>query len=333
MTKKAPSLAVHFGRLLCVCLGLQLPAPCYSAPFYKYAAVAQVGQPGTEFTSLSPQCAVNDKGEVVFIASTALGQWVYLYESTNASLRALSATTDTGPNRSFGSVWINNFGYVATTFLVSGNPKRDEVRLYSCAYPPVPFVRLAFGGGARDQYGNPQYPFDNIYPSLCLNDSSAVAFSGQIPFTTSTGLTNTTGVGKIGFSGFVDLRPAMTSDGRVAMRSGGQATSSLHLWAPGFQSNQVVATVSDGFTKMGKSPGVSDNGSIVVFAGDRGRGPGIFASCTNPTNASGPRLIVHLLGENASAQGPGFELGTNSIGQNFYFTDFQFRRQSATKDI
>src|SRR5436190_23997908 len=131
MTKKAPSLVVNFERIVWGCLWFALSACCYSVPFYKYATVAQAGQLGAGFTSLSPRCAVNDNGEVVFIASTSVGQWVYLYESTNASSRAISASGDTGPNRSFGSVWINNVGYVATTFLVSGNPKRDEVRLYS----------------------------------------------------------------------------------------------------------------------------------------------------------------------------------------------------------
>src|SRR5207244_3163436 len=62
----------------------------------------------------------------------------------------------------------------------------------------------------------------------------------------------------------------------------------------------------------------------IVFVGDRGNGPGIFASLANPTNPMSPRILARVVGENVTTNGPNAELGTNSFGAALYFTSFDF---------
>ena len=84
---------------------------------------------------------------------------------------------------------------------------------------------------------------------------------------------------------------------------------------------------------MGQSPGISDDATIAVFCGDRGNGPGIFASIqTNVNEPLSSRLTIRLAGENNSTNGPNAELGTNSFGSPFYFASFDEPwRESVTK--
>ncbi len=56
---------------------------------------------------------------------------------------------------------------------------------------------------------------------------------------------------------------------------------------------------AQGFTELGSSPGISGDGRIVVFSGNRGRGPGIFASY----ETGGSRKIVRIAGE-SDLEGP-----------------------------
>ena len=62
----------------------------------------------------------------------------------------------------------------------------------------------------------------------------------------------------------------------------------------GGETENVIASPDDGFTWIGQSPGVSADGRIVVFTGDRGNGPGLFASYVS---GGGSRTIIRLAGE------------------------------------
>src|SRR5579872_4535575 len=47
----------------------------------------------------------------------------------------------------------------------------------------------------------------------------------------------------------------------------------------------TVIAGSPNFTAVGEAPGVSDDGSVVVFYGENAQGPGIFASVATPSGS------------------------------------------------
>jgi len=79
-----------------------------------------------------------------------------------------------------------------------------------------------------------------------------------------------------------------------------------------------------GFTKLGLRPGISNDGSIVVFEGDRGNGPGIFASIEETPGVTD--TLVRIAGENgATNNSPQPDLGTDDLGNPIYFNSFEPR--------
>ncbi len=264
----------------------------FGAPFYDYKIIAKTGDPvgasGYTFHSFKPNPTMNDNGRITFIGAlqqspgVKVGEGVCQYD--NGAVSLISALSDVGANKEFGSVWLNNQNQLATTFLVSGNPTVDAVRRYSGTGSGYDVIARA--GAARDPFGNPRYPFDNLYKNLSMNNAGAMAFSGLVSFTTHTGLTNTAAAGKLTFSGVVDLYPAIDDYGRVVLRSGSQPNSPILLWNPGFASSEPIATGASGFTRMGQSPGVTDTGGVVAFYAEDTIGPGIFVS----TNTGGGRM-------------------------------------------
>lgn len=74
---------------------------------------------------------------------------------------------------------------------------------------------------------------------------------------------------------------------------------------------------------MGACQGSSEDGTVVVCAGDRGNGPGIFASLQDdPANPLSSRTLIRIAGENAGPGGPSQELGTNASGNPLFLTSF-----------
>jgi hypothetical protein len=74
------------------------------------------------------------------------------------------------------------------------------------------------------------------------------------------------------------------------------------------------------FSDIGIAPGISDDGEVVVFSGDRGNGPGIFACVNADTDSCAGAKLITLAGENGGAARP--ELGKTQNGQPIYFTSF-----------
>lgn len=324
---KAALIGVVFLDLPHCGLNRSLAAP---SSLYELTTIAETGQPagahGSTFRSFKPTVSVDDRGRVAFVAvlennGVEAGQAVFVGDAVSGSVQSLSSLDDLAKNRTFGSVSLNDQGKVATTALLSGNPKRDDVRVYP-GTSGLPFDIICSGGGARDPSGAPVYPFDNIFQYVTINRSGTVAFSGQVPFTTFTALTTRPGTEQLTLSGFVDLRPALSDSGWLALRSGAQADSPVLLWAPGFEYPIAVATKAGGFSRIGKSPGISRDGSIVVFCGNRGNGTGIFASIQTQSDPRAPRPLIRIAGENDAAAGPSSELGTTSVGTPLYFADF-----------
>lgn len=283
-TKAVACVPTQRARLL-FALWLVLAAcwPALASQSYDFKIIAQTGQPlpgtGLTLASIKSECSINDIGTVAFIGVFPNGEGQGVFRQKSGQAIQFLTPNDVSSSKEFGSVWLNNSNQLATTLIMNGTYTVDQVRRYEANTVPGPVYEiLERGGSARDLFGNPKYPFDNIFDNLSMNSAGNVAFSGQLPFTTFTALTNIVAGGKLAFSGFLNLRPAIDDSGRVAVRSGGQPNSPILLWNPGFTTSVPIATGAAGFTRMGQSPGITSDGRIIAFYGEDAQGPGIFVS-------------------------------------------------------
>src|SRR5207253_2998065 len=68
------------------------------------------------------------------------------------------------------------------------------------------------------------------------------------------------------FPNLPDLRPAMSDDGSVVIRAGDSASSPVMLYLAGRA--PVTIAGSDTFSELGRRPGISADGTFVVFYGN-----------------------------------------------------------------
>lgn len=256
--------------------------------------VAQSGTTldGFTLTTFERNPSINDAGKVAFIGRVPGGggifnEGVFVGDGLPGGLQLIS-TSDLGPNRDFQTVWINNRNEIAATLISTTAPRTGSVRRYYYEGGSWKYAIVAKGAdivSGQPPNGNcqPIYPFLNIFPNVSMNDDGLVAFSGQtssgrnclgevaLPFvllTTKTDLQEPVG-GTLSLSMPQAFAPVIDSNGRVVVRAGTQPNSPILLYPANFSGPpQAIATESMGFTRIGNSPGMGDNGSVVAFYAD-----------------------------------------------------------------
>lgn len=305
-----------------------------SGKFYRLDVVAAVGQQG--FTNIFGASSINNTGVVSFIGSTFTGANGQIYKSSTAGdLSAISFTAIFS-----GNVQINNVNQVvAHESILSTTPPRNFIRRWD-ANSTNSNVIIAT---AR----NPQTPtdFDQIYANPTMNSSNQAAFNVRRGNTTNelaTGFTPT--FSEAPFQNAAGtLRPMVSDDSRVLVRAGGKGSDPLLLYPYNLTSPVAIASSTNGFSAVGQSPGISDDGAVVVFWGNlttagantlnTTAGPGIFAS----VDVGGGTRQVFRLGnveDNTSIGGdqnficdpgetctPG-QLGFDATGNPSFFSSF-----------
>lgn len=126
--------------------------------------------------------------------------------------------------------------------------------------------------------------FDVVYaPSI--NNSNEVAYAatgGLAGHLTSSILFRRTVINELGAlaedaqlvlrigGSTIPFRPQLADDRKLIARAGPSATDPIILWldAADSRSGRVLAGKRKGFQRMGQSPGISDNGGAVAFAGE-----------------------------------------------------------------
>ncbi len=345
--------------LLFVCFAcFVVSSPASASPFYDYKIVAKSGDTidGFPVQSFKRLVSINDSNRVAFIAEGAGGsEAVFIANLDNATPVFHKLVEKTVGD--FGSVSLNNKNKVAVNFravgagITSANVRRygptglgggisyasadiaqgTTARRTVTINPCLPFGDCPFTKRFRDE------AFDDILGPVSLNDSDQVAYLGLViqdsgqrsyHFTVQDHypVPKTTDAFSITpyqtFSLLPEFRPVLANSGHIVARVGGQPNSPILLYSPGFASPVQAVAGAASFTRIGQAPGLSDNGMVVAFVGDRGNGPGLFLSITNPANPSGPRMILRLAGENASANGPTAELGYDANTNKLYFDSF-----------
>lgn len=269
--------------------------------FYDFDIIAVTGQAG--LTSIDSNVSINDSGKVAFVGRLAGGEGVFVGDGS-ADPQNITPSRVTSRISFAPAVQINNMNQVVARQLVSGSgttPPRTFLRRWD-ANAIESFTDIAIGGGTSD-------PFSAIFSFPSINNNDQVVFSAQLGgsflATPSGSIINPYNL----LSMQLPLRPVIADDGRIAVRPGNSSTSPIQLWSNDLLQLKVIASGSMGFTQMGRSPGISDDGTIVVFAGNRGSGDGVFASLEQ----GGTRTLVRIAGENAGASGPRAELGSDDL--------------------
>lgn len=278
-----------------------LVAPrCSASILYTNEVSAQTD--GKTITGVLGGPSINDYGAVAFAATVPGGQSIFASTGPSGKIQELTLGNFVSPIRSFSSyLRINNASHVAGRELVSSSGT-SLVQVWDATAP-----------GNFTIIDNATATNSVVTPSI--NNSDQVAYlviEGQgSDYLLSKG---PLGNFKRAVSGVI--RPMIADDGSIVGQEGTSPTSSIRLYASDLATYQEIADPSMGFTFLDSLPGVSRSGAIVVYQGNRGNGPGIFASVDQ---GNGTRTNLLIVGEN-SAHAP--QLGVNDVGEPLYFQSF-----------
>ena len=330
------------GAAIAAVAAILVCAPAAAGVFHDSRIVAMSGQ--SSLTAIGTGPSINGRGIVAFQATETRGEALFIGTQLAVSAPQIVSFAVPSSTRRFGiGVQINDEGWVVGTDSVPGTPTLNNlVRVWNSAAPGS-FVTIARGGPTSS--GN---AFDSVlaFPGLSdlkqLEDLvagggngdglcnpgetcvprvsfSALAPSGAVlatPVQVPSSISNRGTFNQIAITS--PVRPAMSNDGRSVLRIGSAATDPIVLYprqltAP-VPAPVVIADAANGFTSLGRAPGIDADARVIAFAGDRGSGVGIFLSVDEGDAA---RKLVPLLGENTIASKP--ELGRDIASGNNRF--------------
>ena len=333
-------------RSLVACLIAGAPSFAPASVFYKFNVVAETGvSPTASTTILGNGPSINSKGKVAYVGvvTNQADETVYLWSPSTGT------STDIGlghpQNRTYGAngtgtVHLNENDEVVAWTHTFAPQNTYEVRIFGTPSPSGNSIMVRGSSGTL--------PYDLLYANpwinntLALEDDSSMISSGNkdgkcdagevcVPqtafnaFTSAparflgTVLRNPEDAADAGSQNSVGLdsrqsRPMIADDGRVLVR-GNLSTNPIILYDDYRLTSQTqIASTGMGFTALGLAPGMTPDGKIVAFAGDRGHGQGIFLSIET---APGTRRLVRIVGENTTVQKA--ELGVDGSGNKLYF--------------
>ncbi len=251
-------------------------APARASVFYEYDVAARVSTAG--LVSMEGQTSINEAGRVAFIGkSNAASGFESIYTADPGQSPVLISFNSSG--RQFGpGLTINDLGQVLS---------RDSLSTVS-------LIRYwdSSTGGFTTLARSDQSAFLGLGFWPAGNDAMQhtwSAFDGGNELVLPGG-------GQVAVGSIFDTRPAMAETGAVIARVGpnGDTTDPIVLYnAAG--AGTTVASAGGGWTEMGRSPGISSDGTVIVWAGNRGNGRGIFAA-----SAASPGTVVRIAGENGN---------------------------------
>lgn len=307
--------ATLFGAFLLLCM-LEVKA----ANHFSYEIIAKTGD--SSLTGMGDGPSINDMGVVAFVGQLPGGEAVFVGDQqsplTNITPSFVSST------RAFGRfVQINNFNKVVARDRLSGAPLRSLVRVWDVN--SFAFSTIARGGGTSDIY-------DSVLAAPSLNNNEtllednaaaggnndgicdiAEACIPQVTFSAFIGVSNFLATPQktpvsLSDSGLYSqilideatVRPMIADTGAIVARIGSVGDYVISLFNK--TNDLAIANLAKGFTTVGLSPGISDDGRIVAFYGDLSAsgaaalgttsGPGIFAWIDRVCVSSGPDGVL-----------------------------------------
>lgn len=305
--------------------------------FFNFDTIAQTGQNGLTALGIP---SINDSGQVAFVGQIATGQGVF-------TGNALAAATDLSPadaaaGTQFDSVSINNNDQVLARARPTNEPQlpSSSLRVYNGASGATvgQYTTIATGSTSL-----PAANFFGVAPNASMNNlvSSSttasefkhdIAFSGVSKDTLGIELGTPNGTNVQGASVFntlpfpqgTSLDPQIADNGTIVVNNGSSSAPAILAYSAGLKTDvNISGMLSKTWVSLGSAPGISEDGSIIVFTGDLGQGPGVFVSIKNGTSFGTPFPIAGENGpatngvSNGSRSDP--ELGTDAQGHNIYF--------------
>jgi hypothetical protein len=275
MAKSRPAIAAA----ICALVG---SGSASASLYYDLDIAAQTGVGGLVIIE-SNAISINDSGRVAFIGDTSASagfEGVYVQDPGGApTLVSFSPTTST---RTFGpGLEINDNDQVIARDVFSGE---SLMRLWN-SNVPASFTLLARSSTS---------PYSSLGLWPAVNNSGAGvwgAFNAN-QYLILPHLTPPANEFLVGNT--FATRPAIANDNKVVGRLGPAANNTDPIVIIG-PTGATTTLGSPTWTELGRSPAISKDGDIVVFAGNRGMGRGIFARDMN-TGA-----IYRVAGENIGA--------------------------------
>ena len=180
-------------------------------------------------------------------------------------------------------------------------------------------------------------PFSAVFDDLSMNDSGQAVFAARrgtadIYIVTSSQPTGGVTQSSLGMStnGNYVANPRIADNGNIVISTTNPNDTAvagrilLFLNDLTLSGAQEIAGPSTGFTYIGPNPGISSDGSVVVFTGDRGSGPGVFASVdtgTGTRESCGSRArIAAQAGHMTNLEGPLSRTLVGTCGEIRYFS-------------
>ncbi len=284
--------------------------------FYGLTTLASTA--GGVFTSLGDLPSINNQGNVAFIGNSNSGNGIWMAGRSGTLTNVNPKFTNNNDGRTYGrSVAINDINaivardQIGTQFLVRRWDGNTPDQFVDLIHTPVPIL------------GSPDNNFTSAQTFTAINNNGDIAFvaydAAQAARYVEKEYGNNIGVGTYTPLLTADAngaksspRPQLTNNGRVLYVTPG---GNMYL-ANTATDREFIAGSRNGFRSIGMGAGVSKDGRVVVFTGDRGRGPGLFAVCQT---ASG-RDIVRIAGEGVDSF-KSFDTTGNVVVNNTEKTD------------
>lgn len=264
---------------------------------YQRELVAQTGALG--LVAIAQEVSINDGRRVAFVGTVIDTATAQQHPSVFADRGVAGTTQNISPGlvpataQQIGpGVQIINNGQVCVRRLMFQSSPLGPIALTSIETWDSSIVgqvstRLAAGPFLGT--------FDAVYPHPSMNNLGGYGFAAfNVP---SGQLTNYLGT-ETSAGGFtIQLTSAlpkmqMSDDNEIVLKLSG--SNQIVKMPPAFLPYVTIASPSaGGFSVLGEMPGVSDDGRVVAFAGDRGAGVAVFASLV----AGGARRTLRIAGE------------------------------------
>lgn len=257
-------------------------------PRQNYQVLAHKGLLGLE--GIQPLLSVNNRGEVAFIGQVyepdggPLINGIYVANIPTSYLATITPGVTRETAERFGpEININNNNEVLTRRIVRQETLPQFGRIpfsYLDRWSLDSNVRVTLEAGRPPVPGWPPEEYEGLYGPCAQNNSGSFAFTAFSQGTDYLGFWAGSG-NKNSIAPPPPVALMVSDNNRLVMQFG-----SIWFLAPDF-SVAILAGTRNGFSEVGERPGISDDGSIVVFYGNLTtptgntreihRGKGVFA--------------------------------------------------------
>ncbi len=240
--------------------------------FYEYQIIAKIGDEGIQ--DLGNRTSINDEGVVAFtgdLDTSTFGNNTVFVGSGSSLTNVAKLSNLISSTRKFSTpVQINNAGQVIAGWTSQSN---SEIILFDSQN--LANADKVAGGGVGI------FDFGFVLPLASVNNSGESVFTGY----SDSNLTNSlliTASDKLRSLPLppnvnpVTLQPIIADNGNFVVKFGTKDNPPVLLFDNNLNVIDTIAS-SDKFNQLGSSPGISDNGQVVVFYAQEGDENGIFA--------------------------------------------------------